>query len=282
MKNKNIRPRTEYRGYIEKLNQNNICGFCSIQGGLMIEEYQHWVWIYCQFPYWKFNTLLIPKRHILKFYDLNTDELQELATTLKDIECAYNDFNLVGKKSEYGQHLIMFWRSRFSTPDTFTLSHLHLHICTEKEGAWDNILDKNAWDIEKVFIAKRGVIFILRRPDGKLLMQLRDKNSRNYVGMWCFPGGACENDENFIDTVVREIKEEYNLNIEAEECINFTNTSSMQRQVFLCNIDDNQQPELREGADMKWMTIEEIKKIKLGYNQFLIVPKLEKYLNKNK
>lgn len=48
--------------------------------------------------------------------------------------------------------------------------------------------------------------------------------------------------------------------------------------VFICKIDDTQIPELREAADMRWMKIDEIEKIKLGFEQNKFVPLVKKKL----
>ena len=49
-------------------------------------------------------------------------------------------------------------------------------------------------------------------------MQLRDANSKRYSNFWCFPGGTIEPNEDEIQAVVREIKEEYELELSAENC----------------------------------------------------------------
>ncbi len=46
--------------------------------------------------------------------------------------------------------------------------------------------------------------------------------------------------------------------------------------VFICPIDHTQEPVLHEGADMKWMTLDEIKNIDIGFFQNDIVEMLEK------
>ena len=105
--------------------------------------------------------------------------------------------------------------------------------------------------------------------------------------MWCFPGGGCDENEEYIDTLIREVKEEYDLSINKEDCKLFMTQTNLNpfvgkmffaRQIFICNVDFTQIPVLHEGADMQWMNIDQIKKMKLGFHQSYIVPKLEKYL----
>lgn len=132
---------------------------------------------------------------------------------------------------------------------------------------------------------QKGAMFIILRPDGTVLMQLRDAKSKFYPNMWCFPGGGCSGDEEPIDTVIREAKEEYGLNLEKSTCRflmeyqlllpeNYCPTAY----IFICPIDLEQEPILNEGVDMKWMKINEIKKIELGFEQKIIIPKLEEFL----
>lgn len=61
---------------------------------------------------------------------------------------------------------------------------------------------------------EKGTTFIICRPDNTMLMQLRDDKSKFYPNMWCFPGGGCEKNEEPIDTIIREAKEEYELQVE--------------------------------------------------------------------
>ncbi len=126
----------------------------------------------------------------------------------------------------------------------------------------------------------RGTTFIILRPDKTILMQLRDNNSKKYKNMWCFPGGVCDGTEKYINTAIREAKEEYELTLTKENCTLLKRRLKLSAliYVYVCNIDDIQTPVLHEGADMKWMNIDEIKQLKLGFRQSCIIPKLDKYL----
>jgi 8-oxo-dGTP pyrophosphatase MutT (NUDIX family) len=131
-----------------------------------------------------------------------------------------------------------------------------------------------------LIVKRKGVAFLIVRPDKKTLLQLRDGNSRKYKNLWCFPGGVCEEGEEYLDTVVREAKEEYELDIDKKDCTLLMTRIADNQHVFACRVDGKQEPVLHEGADMKWMSIDEIKNLAIGYNQGNIIPKLEEYLNK--
>ncbi len=120
-----------------------------------------------------------------------------------------------------------------------------------------------------------GVIFALTR-DNKILMQQRDGNCKKFPFMWCIPGGAKEEvDNTHEDTLLREIKEEYDLDIKSEQCTYFMDYHGGADKVYMCKVNLVQEPKLREGLEMKWMTIEEIEKLKLGFNQEGIIEVLK-------
>lgn len=127
-----------------------------------------------------------------------------------------------------------------------------------------------------------GVTFIIVRPSGEMLLQLRDNNSRYYPNRWCFPGESNRNNEKAIGTVVRGVKEEFSIAVRKENCsfltINHLPEISQEIHVFICKIDSEQTPELKEGKELRWMTIEEVKKLQLGFKQNKILSLLEEYL----
>lgn len=135
-------------------------------------------------------------------------------------------------------------------------------------------------------IKKRGTTFIIYRPDKKILMQLRDGGSPLFPNMWCFPGGTCEKYEEPIETVLREVYEESQLRLEGRACRLLTNhvpqyVKNAVDYIFLCSTDAYQEPAVSEGREMRWMDIEEIKKLKLGFEQESLVPIVENFLKSN-
>ena len=122
---------------------------------------------------------------------------------------------------------------------------------------------------------KTGVIFALIRND-KILMQQRDGNCKKFPFMWCLPGGGSEGDENYQTTLQREVKEEYNLDLGLDQCIYLMDyNNGAANKVYACKITSNQEPKLNEGLTMTWMTIDEIEKSELGFNQEGIIPFLK-------
>ena len=56
-------------------------------------------------------------------------------------------------------------------------------------------------------------------PFERMLLQLRDDKDKKYPNQWCFPGGGKDAvDETYIDTLLRETKEEFNVDLKIENC----------------------------------------------------------------
>jgi 8-oxo-dGTP diphosphatase len=116
-----------------------------------------------------------------------------------------------------------------------------------------------------------GATVILRRPDGTILMQLRDDGrgtSIPYPNMWNFPGGAVEPGEEPLDAAVREIEEEFEIKLERsdlEEIWSYTHAHALIDHIFLCPMPADTVPTLREGAACAWLTLNEIAQLRLGF-----------------
>ncbi|MFA6338855.1 MAG: NUDIX domain-containing protein [Candidatus Paceibacterota bacterium] len=122
-----------------------------------------------------------------------------------------------------------------------------------------------------------GVMFCIVR-NNKILMQQRDGNCKRFPYMWCLPGGTREENESYEVTLLREIKEEYDLDIKNEDCEYLMDYHDGATKVYICKISEKQEPHLKEGMAMKWMTIAEIEKLHLGFDQNKIIPFLKKVI----
>lgn len=135
-------------------------------------------------------------------------------------------------------------------------------------------------------IRDKVVTFILVRPSGEMLMQLRDDGRGKkieYPNMWCFPGGGMEKGEEPIEASIREIREEYGIEIQRNQCELLTvyNHDDDTDYVFICKVGSDAVPVLHEGADMKWFNIDAIKQLPLAWGQEKITPTVEGYLKSN-
>lgn len=93
--------------------------------------------------------------------------------------------------------------------------------------------------------------------------------------MWCLPGGGSEDGENYEKTLLREIKEEYDLDLRLEQCTYLMDYHDGADKVYICKVNSDQEAKLKEGLAMKWMTIDEIEKLELGFHQEGIIPILK-------
>jgi 8-oxo-dGTP diphosphatase len=129
-----------------------------------------------------------------------------------------------------------------------------------------------------------AVIFIIQRPDGKILMQKRDDGNGQkipYPNMWTIPGGCMEEKETRQETVSREIKEEYNLDIKPEDCELIAlhdHDNTMEAPIFLCKVDQDAKPKLQEGSEMAWKTMEEIEDMTLAWECHKVIEEIKRKL----
>ena len=120
---------------------------------------------------------------------------------------------------------------------------------------------------------KSFVTFVVVRPDGKILMQKRDDGNGRlipYPNRWTIPGGDVKNAETHLYAVVREIKEEFALDVASNQChflFSYDHDDVMGEQIFLCRVGGGTKPILHEGAAMQWMTMDEIGKLPLAFEK---------------
>ena len=87
---------------------------------------------------------------------------------------------------------------------------------------------------------------------------------RHNKGHWDFPKGHVEDGETEIQTAIREVKEETNIDVEVDEKYRYSTKYSPKEDVikeviyFLArNISDNKQAQLEEVSEVKWFSMEE-------------------------
>ena len=108
-------------------------------------------------------------------------------------------------------------------------------------------------------------------------MQLRDDGGGTKIpfpNMWNFPGGAVEPDEMPIDAAIREIAEEFEIDLDPSDCKEiwkYTHDHAASDHIFLCKVPADTTAVLREGAACAWMMLSEISGLDLGFGQEKIV-----------
>lgn len=121
---------------------------------------------------------------------------------------------------------------------------------------------------------------LLARPDGKLLLQLRDDGGGKpipYPNTWNFPGGLVEAGETPLEAAIREIAEEFEIVLDPRHCVEvwrYEHAYAAVDHVFLCQVPAETAPVMHEGAAWAWMTLEEIAGLNLGFEQKKIVAQM--------
>lgn len=109
---------------------------------------------------------------------------------------------------------------------------------------------------------------IIRNSDGEILIVKRHPKSKTDPEMWELPGGKVEKGEHFADALVREIKEETNLDVNVGDfCEAIQNDYPHKRTVqLMMYLDDiNGSVEISdEHTQFKWASMDEIRSLELS------------------
>ena len=105
---------------------NNPCIFCSVKKHEIIYENEYAFVSYDSYPVSKFHSLIIPKRHIKNFFDLNEKELNAYNELIKKTKLKIeNDDNLV-----QGFNL----GTNAGRVAGQTIMHCHIHLIPRRRG----------------------------------------------------------------------------------------------------------------------------------------------------
>ena len=109
---------------------------------------------------------------------------------------------------------------------------------------------------------------IIRNDNDEILIVKRHPKSRTDPEMWELPGGKVEKGEFFADALVREIKEETNLDVSVGDfCEAVQNDYSHKRTVQIMMYLENVQGEVKiseEHTDWMWVDLEKIKGLEIS------------------
>lgn len=130
-------------------------------------------------------------------------------------------------------------------------------------------------NIHKLGLLHSEVAAFIYTDTGKVILQKRKSNKATYAGIWSVTGGHVLAGENNEEAIIREIKEELNLNIEKEKVIFVTTYKSKKVKddvinnkffsIYNVEISENQfetiEIQKEELEDIKLFSIEEIESI---------------------
>lgn len=120
--------------------------------------------------------------------------------------------------------------------------------------------------------------------DNDKILLIKRSNTSAFNGYWALPGGKVDNRENPRGAIVREVKEETNLNFEPKHFLGDYKEHFSQYgwdadvKVFLGEYSG----ELRgneESSDMNWFSFNQIEKMELAFHHKKIVEDFYKYEN---
>ena len=133
----------------------------------------------------------------------------------------------------------------------------------------------------------RYVGIILVNSERKVLLQLRDKTENYYPDCWTLPGGKIEEDESPEQAIVREVKEELDLNLSNPKLFKVVTRSGHDQIVerifiYWCKISERiENLKLREGVALKYFPSNEISSLKIAFDLKPIIQELMETLIDN-
>lgn len=115
-------------------------------------------------------------------------------------------------------------------------------------------------------IDRRVVVSAVIQKDGKYLMT--QQGNGTHKGYWAFPGGGVEmDDEDLLQAIRREVREEVKLEIENEKILDAYVFIDKEHDIqlvaifFLANIKKGEPSLTNEVQDYKWVSLDEMKNI---------------------
>lgn len=109
---------------------------------------------------------------------------------------------------------------------------------------------------------------IIKNRAGEILIVKRHPKSRTDPEMWELPGGKVEKGEHFSDALIREIKEETNLDVSVGDFAEAIQNDYMhKRTVQLMMYLENVEGEVKiseEHTDWMWIDLDEIRRLEIS------------------
>jgi 8-oxo-dGTP diphosphatase len=124
---------------------------------------------------------------------------------------------------------------------------------------------------------------MLINPEREVLLQLRGSSESLYPNHWTLPGGRVEAGESPRQAIIREVKEELDLDLHQcklfETVVEKTGGEIVERHIFACNVSKGIQDfKLGEGVALKYFSLKEISSLKIGFGLKRVIEKFMKLL----
>lgn len=113
-----------------------------------------------------------------------------------------------------------------------------------------------------------SVVAVIRNDEGKYLVLKRSEREIAYPGMYTFPGGKVEDNDTVEETLLKEAKEEANLDLKPGKILlkdkSFIRPDDQTVKVFsyLCEVENSDDIKISDDfTDYKWVSFEELNDI---------------------
>ncbi len=113
-----------------------------------------------------------------------------------------------------------------------------------------------------------SVVAVIRNSEGKYLVLKRSEREIAYPGMYTFPGGKVEDNDTVEETLLKEAKEEANLDLKPGKILlkdkSFIRPDDQTVKVFsyLCEVENSDNIKISDDfTDYKWVSFEELNDI---------------------
>jgi len=116
-------------------------------------------------------------------------------------------------------------------------------------------------------LAASGIIL----KNKKILLIKRSNYTKIYPGFWACPGGRAESGETAEQNVIREVKEEVNLNFIPTEILTTATWQNRFLYRFLGTWSGKIKLQEEEVTDFGWFTYDEAKKLKLAFDYATVI-----------
>ena len=113
-----------------------------------------------------------------------------------------------------------------------------------------------------------NVVKAIIKKDNKFLLLKRSSNSKFFASLWDFPGGKIKGEEKVSEALVREVKEESNLNIKSTDKFDEYNYNEKGHEihfrVFWPTSFSGEVKLSKDHTEFRWFSKEDLKKYSLA------------------
>ncbi len=145
--------RNEYEKWISSI-PDGICVFCHPQKykQIVLKEGKNWTWIVALAPYWKYHTIIIPRKHYTDIDEIPNLEFAEMISLFRYARNKFLNANFTYDDGTPIYQYLFFWRirdaSKIDLVHAKKPSHFHLHLTPDRDHLIDLIMDKQAYNFD--------------------------------------------------------------------------------------------------------------------------------------